>query len=127
MTGLCGNLGKLTKVKLTLEEAIKAQWNNYSFLNSVLGGVGHQYQRPQTKTFCVYVWSTQGNQIPRLTGRPLIIGIYTLSFPLMKENFHKTGMPEDNKFILLLNICNAHSHEFYLQKGNILFFTFLQL
>jgi len=88
----------------------------------VLDGVGRQYQHPQTKTFCIYLWSTQGNQIPGLTGRLLSIGISTLSFPLVKEHFRKTDMPEVSKFILLLDICKTHSREFELQLGSILFF-----
>ena len=69
------------------------------------------------------MWSTQGNQISGLTGRPLSIGISTLSFPSVKEHFRKIGMPEDRKFILLLGVYNAHSREFELRLGSILFFT----
>jgi hypothetical protein len=58
-----------------------------------------------------------------LTGRPLSTGISTLSFLSVKEHIRKTGMPEDSKFILLLDICNALSREFELWLGSILFFT----
>lgn len=37
----------------------------------------------------------------------------------LKENFHKIGMLEDNKFILLLDNCAAYTHEFELHSGNI--------
>lgn len=37
----------------------------------------------------------------------------------LKENFHKIGMPEDNKFRLLLDNCTVCTHEFELQSGNI--------
>jgi hypothetical protein len=68
---------------------------------------------------CIYLWSTQGNQIPELTGKSLSVGFYTLSFPSVEEYFCKIGKPEDTKFILLLDSCNAYSHECELQSGNI--------
>jgi hypothetical protein len=37
----------------------------------------------------------------------------------VKEHCHKIGMPEDSKFILLLDNCNTHSHEFELWSENI--------
>jgi hypothetical protein len=62
---------------------------------------------------------TQGNQIPELTGKSVSIGFYTLSFPSVEEYFCKIGKPEDTKFVLLLDSCNAYSHDFELQSGNI--------
>ena len=85
----------------------------------MLDGVGGQYQHTQTKMLCIYLWSTQGNQIPELTGKSLTIGFYTLSYPSVEEYFHKIGKPEDTKFMLLRDSCDAYSHECELQSGNI--------
>jgi len=38
---------------------------------------------------------------------------------LVKEQFHKIGMPEDSKCVLLLDNCNTHCHKFKLWLGNI--------
>jgi hypothetical protein len=60
-------------------------------------------------------------QIPGLTGRALSNDFSTLSFPLVKEYFRKTGMPQDRKFTQLPDICNQHSREFELRSGRISF------
>ena len=37
----------------------------------------------------------------------------------MIEHYHKIGMLEDSKNILLLDNCNAHCHKYELQSGDI--------
>jgi len=119
ITGLSGNLGKLTEVKLTLEEAIKAQRRSRGiallFLN--LGArwgwvVNTSVHKQRCSAFTCGVH--RAIKFLDLQEDLLSIGISTLSLPSVKEHFHKTGMPEVSKFILLLDICNAHSREFEL-------------
>jgi hypothetical protein len=71
---------KLTKVKLTLEQAMKTQRRSRGiallFLNLGVrsGWVVNISIHEHLKTFCIYLYRTQGNQIPGLTGRSLSIG-----------------------------------------------------
>jgi len=39
--------------------------------------------------------------------------------PSAKENFRKTGLPENGKFRPFLDNCTVHSREFELRSGNI--------
>jgi hypothetical protein len=54
-------------------------------LTSALDGVGGHYQLLQIKMFCIYLWCTQDNQIPELTGKSVSIAFYTLFFPLVEK------------------------------------------
>jgi len=75
-------------MKAHLEQTMKVQRGSRGMallLTSALDGVGGHYQLLQTKMFCIYLWSTQGNQIPELTGKSVSIAFYTLSFPLVEK------------------------------------------
>jgi len=94
----------LTKVKLAIEQAMKAQRRSrvmvLLFLNLGVGwsmprpGCFAPGKRPSTQlwllentsilehinTFCIYLWSAQGKYIPGLTGKSLSVGFSALSF-----------------------------------------------
>ena len=112
---------QIDKGNAHLEETMKVQTGSRGIallLTSVLDRVCGQYQHSQTKMLCIYLWSTQGNQIPELTGICLGIGFYTLSFPSVK-NISARLASVKTKFTLLLDSCNTYSHDFQLQSGNI--------
>ena len=82
--------------------------------------MGGQYQRPRTLTGVLHLPLHYTAQSNFWNDRKIFRHWFLYTFvPLVKEHFRNIGMPEDSKFILLLDNCTAHSREFDLPPGNI--------
>jgi DDE superfamily endonuclease. len=72
--------------------------------------MGGQYQRPLTLKGVLHLPLEYPGQSNSWTDRKIFKEQFFHTFiPSVKEHFCKTGMPEDSKFILLLDNCIAHS------------------
>jgi hypothetical protein len=99
----------MTRVKLTLEQAIKGRRGSRGIallLNFGARWGGWSIPASTNKDVLYLPVQYVSKQIPGLKGRALSIGFSTLSFPSVKEHFRKTGIPQDRKFTLLFDTCN---------------------
>ena len=80
-------------------------------------GVGGQYQR-RRQTFCIYLLE-HTRQSSSWIGRKIFKHwVFHTFLPVMKERFHKIGMPENSTYTLFLDNCTVHLW-IWLCSGNI--------
>jgi len=83
-------------------------------------GVGGQYWRLRTLRDILHLPLEYKEQSNCCIDSQIFKHRFYHTFVLsVKRTFRMIGMPEDSKFILLLDNCTAHTHEFVRQSGKI--------